>query len=254
MPAPAPPALARAVATGQILAWAGATTAATVALVTTWPAPPIRPTAGTLALDDLLATAACTALLLVLLAAAGSAWASLVLAAVRRAGSQRLVRLERVVAPSLVRRLAATAIGVGVLASAGAAAATAAPVTVAIQPLVPSWPAERPAAGAPPTDPTASATPAPGASGPSQPGAPAGAGAAPQVRPPGATPAHDVVVAPGDSLWRIAEQHLPPGSDAGRVAAEWPRWWSTNRAVVGDDPDLIRPGQHLSPPVAGSAP
>lgn len=254
MPAPVPPALARAVAAGQILAWAGATTAAAVLLLTIWPAPPIGLTAGPPALDDLLATVACTALLLVLLAAAASAWASLVLAAVRRAGSQRLVRLERVVAPGLVRRLAATAIGVGVLAGAGAAAATAAPVTVAVQPLVPSWPAETPGAGAPPTSPTTSTTPAPSASGPSEPGTPAGVSAVPQVRQPGAAPAHDVVVTPGDSLWRIAEQHLPPGSDAGRVAAEWPRWWSANRAVVGDDPDLIRPGQHLSAPVAGSLP
>lgn len=252
MPAPAPPTLARAVAAGQILAWAGATTAAAITLVTTWPAPPIRLTAGTSALDDLLATAACTALVLVLLAAAASAWASLVLAAVRRAGSQRLVRLERVVAPGLVRRLAATAIGVGVLASAGAAAATAAPVTVAVQPLVPSWPAEAPAAGTPPTTSTTPAAPAPSASGRSGPGAPAGVSAVPQNRQPDAT--QDVVVERGDSLWRIAEQHLPPGAGAEQVAAEWPRWWSANRAVVGDDPDLIRPGQQLSAPAAGSLP
>lgn len=247
MPVPLHPTSARAVAAGQIVAWASAATGAAVALAAAWPAPPVGLTTGTLVLEDLVANAACAALLLTLAAAAASAWASLALAAVRRAGSQRLVRLERAVAPSLVRRLAATAIGVGVLAGAGAGAATAAPAPVpaAVQPLVPSWPAET--ATTPPV-------PAPATGGPSGPGASSGVTAAPPGRQPGAAPVGDVVVAPGDSLWRIAEQHLPPDADAGRVAAEWPRWWSANRAVVGDDPDLLLPGQHLRTPVAGSLP
>lgn len=239
-----PSATARTVAAGQILAWASATTAAAVALATAWPAPTMSPATGALVLEDLVADAACAALLLVLLAAAASAWASLVLAAVRRAGSQRLVRLERAVVPGLVRRLAATAVGVGVLAGAGTGAATAAPApaTAAVQPLVPSWPAEAvPTPAAPPT-----------AGRAAEPGAPSGVIAAPQDRPSGAAAARYVVVAPGDSLWRIAEQHLPPGASARRVAAEWPRWWSANRAVVGDDPDLLLPGQHLRAPVTGN--
>jgi nucleoid-associated protein YgaU len=63
----------------------------------------------------------------------------------------------------------------------------------------------------------------------------------------GADPA-EVVVRPGDSLWRIAEQHLPAEAPPTAVAAAWPQWWSANRAVVGDDPDLLVPGQVLQVP------
>lgn len=57
-----------------------------------------------------------------------------------------------------------------------------------------------------------------------------------------------VTVAPGDSLWRIAARHLGPGANETQIAAEWPRWFEANRAVIGGDPDLIHPGQRLTPP------
>ena len=57
-----------------------------------------------------------------------------------------------------------------------------------------------------------------------------------------------VVVRPGDTLWALAARSLPaPATDAER-AAEWPRWWAANREVVGDDPDLLLPGQRLAAP------
>ena len=56
------------------------------------------------------------------------------------------------------------------------------------------------------------------------------------------------VVAPGDSLWTIAAHRIERPT-AARVAATWPRWWHTNRRVVGPDPNYIRPGQRLRPPV-----
>jgi nucleoid-associated protein YgaU len=56
-----------------------------------------------------------------------------------------------------------------------------------------------------------------------------------------------VVVRPGDSLWRIAAAHLTDAAPA-EVAAAWPRWWQANRPVIGDDPDLIHPGQRLVAP------
>lgn len=66
-----------------------------------------------------------------------------------------------------------------------------------------------------------------------------------------APPASDgVVVAPGDSLWGIAERALGPDPSAASIAASWPRWYDANRAVLGPDPDLIHPGQHLAPPPA----
>ncbi len=56
-----------------------------------------------------------------------------------------------------------------------------------------------------------------------------------------------VIVAAGDSLWAIAARRLPGASDAA-IAAAWPRWHDANRTVIGDDPDLIRPGQCLVVP------
>ncbi|MGF1661844.1 MAG: LysM peptidoglycan-binding domain-containing protein, partial [Kineosporiaceae bacterium] len=60
-------------------------------------------------------------------------------------------------------------------------------------------------------------------------------------------PAPHVVVR-GDTLWEIAAARLGPAATAAEIAAEWPRWWRANHAVVGDDPDLLRPGQVLHPP------
>ena len=51
-----------------------------------------------------------------------------------------------------------------------------------------------------------------------------------------------MVVTAGDSLWSIAARHLPPGATDAQVAAAWPGWYQTNSAVIGADPDLIRPG------------
>jgi nucleoid-associated protein YgaU len=60
--------------------------------------------------------------------------------------------------------------------------------------------------------------------------------------------ADEVVVRRGDSLWDIAARHLGRGASTAEVAAEWPRWYAANRAVVGDDPDLLLPGQRLVAP------
>ncbi|WP_088320933.1 LysM peptidoglycan-binding domain-containing protein [Kineosporia sp. R_H_3] len=62
----------------------------------------------------------------------------------------------------------------------------------------------------------------------------------------------EVVVRAGDTLWTIVERHLGPHATAAEVAAEWPRWHATNRAVLGDDPDRLLPGQVLQPPGAAA--
>ncbi|MFE6776399.1 transglycosylase family protein [Streptomyces sp. NPDC057702] len=41
----------------------------------------------------------------------------------------------------------------------------------------------------------------------------------------------------GDTLWAIAEKHETPGG--------WPALYEANESVIGDDPDLILPGQKL---------
>ena len=66
------------------------------------------------------------------------------------------------------------------------------------------------------------------------------------VGPPGAsataTAADRYVVRSGDSLWSIARAHPAPDTD---VETRWRAIWRHNRDVVGDDPDLIHPGQAL---------
>jgi nucleoid-associated protein YgaU len=54
-----------------------------------------------------------------------------------------------------------------------------------------------------------------------------------------------VVVAPGDSLWAIACTRLGPGASDADVAAYSRRVHLLNRTTIGDDPDLLRPGQRL---------
>ncbi len=57
-----------------------------------------------------------------------------------------------------------------------------------------------------------------------------------------------VTVARGDSLWAIAAEHLPDGATDAEIAGAWPRWYALNEQVIGEDPDLIRPGQQLLVP------
>lgn len=56
-----------------------------------------------------------------------------------------------------------------------------------------------------------------------------------------------VLVRPGDCLWAITARELRDPS-AARISARWPRWWRTNRHVIGSDPNLIHPGQRLRRP------
>ncbi|MCM3926462.1 LysM peptidoglycan-binding domain-containing protein, partial [Frankia sp. AiPs1] len=60
--------------------------------------------------------------------------------------------------------------------------------------------------------------------------------------------AEEVVVLRGDTLWTIAARHLGPTATPEQIAAEWPRWWAANSDVIGHDPNVILPGQRLTPP------
>jgi nucleoid-associated protein YgaU len=76
-------------------------------------------------------------------------------------------------------------------------------------------------------------------------------GAAPDW--PAADPAEGThVVVRGECLWHIASdrllaQHGRTPTD-GEVAAATHAWWQANADVIGPDPDLLLPGQVLSPP------
>lgn len=66
-----------------------------------------------------------------------------------------------------------------------------------------------------------------------------------------AEPAHalrDVPVRAGESLWTIAARELGPGASDVDIAARWPLWYQANRNVIGADPNVLLPGQLLSPP------
>lgn len=54
-----------------------------------------------------------------------------------------------------------------------------------------------------------------------------------------------VTVRTGQSLWEISRSRLPPHADPARVAGLARSLYRTNRALIGDDPDLIHPGQRL---------
>jgi len=134
--------------------------------------------------------------------------------------------LQGALLPAGARHAAAVALGLTVALQGPLAAATAFADTATTAPAVPDWPAGSP---------DATGTPAPTPA--QQPGTPS-------------TAAH--VVVRGDCLWDIASAHLrtagaqPPSTAdvAGAVSA----WWSENRTVIGDDPDLLLPGQVLTPP------
>lgn len=75
----------------------------------------------------------------------------------------------------------------------------------------------------------------------------------PTVAAPAAVPAatiHEVVR--GESLWRIAaatiEQRTSHRPTSAVVAGFWPAIYERNRPIIGDDPNLILPGQLLEIP------
>ena len=82
---------------------------------------------------------------------------------------------------------------------------------------------------------------------------PASGGRAGMNLPAGQTPAtatgvgESYTVVSGDSLSKIAKKHL--GS-----ANRWKEIYEANRSVIGDNPDLIKPGQKLRLPGGASKP
>jgi LysM domain len=57
-----------------------------------------------------------------------------------------------------------------------------------------------------------------------------------------------VTVSPGDSLWTIARRGLPADAPDSAVAARAARIYAANRRLIGDDPNLIFPGQKFTAP------
>jgi len=223
---------------------------------------PLRP-------DEVLASVLATAAL------AGTSWlalgvllelTSLVPGAVGRAAA----KVADAVTPALVRRAAGALLGIGLVAGLAPGAAVAvAPAALAVgSPLPDPGFAPAPASTVPLPDPGWMPPPrAIATTGRAVPHADAAIGAgwvpsAPVVRShpdlrvlspatrPGAAgdgPA-PVVVQRGDSLWAIAARHLGRDASDHEIARAWPAWYEANRRVIGDDPDVLRPGQLLRPP------
>jgi hypothetical protein len=65
-------------------------------------------------------------------------------------------------------------------------------------------------------------------------------------------PAHatrrSAVVRSGDTLWALAAAELSPPASASDITDRWHLIYRRNHAVIGADPDLIRPGQLLELP------
>jgi nucleoid-associated protein YgaU len=57
-----------------------------------------------------------------------------------------------------------------------------------------------------------------------------------------------VAVLAGDSLWDIVADQLGPGASDVDIALEWPRWYEANKTLLGQNPDVLLPGQILVPP------
>ena len=177
--------------------------------------------------------------------------------------------------PALARRVAAFVLGVGVGVAGGpstavAGAHTSVGTVAQASDAAPADPAFGALAMAPRS---VGAAPDPGfAAAPAFPGftpapaltptpvAPGFTPTAPRVRPqadagllgsrsPSAAEAQaEVVVHRGDTLWSIAAQHLGPEAGDAEVARAWPEWYAANHDRIGDDPDLILPGQILRVP------
>lgn len=198
--------------------------------------------------------------------------------------------VSRRIAPGAVRRLGRVAVGVTLVTGVGlgsalpASAAGPAPspssttTSAATGGSLTAWgdldwpdPAgDAPTTSATPTPagdpPAASAGPTPVRPPASSPRAVAPTAAAPTAAPAAPSPSvaltgaavprasddapAEVVVVRGDTLWALAARHLGPDATDAEIAAEWQRWYAHNRGAIGDDPDLLLPGQRLSAPGA----
>ena len=71
---------------------------------------------------------------------------------------------------------------------------------------------------------------------------------------PGDRSTNGYVVHRGDTLWDIAARHLGPNATAVDISRAWPAWYAANRAAIGPDPSVIRPGELLVTPSTSTAP
>jgi nucleoid-associated protein YgaU len=216
--------------------------------------------------DDLLGSSAAFA------AWVGLAWLGVtvfleVASALPGAAGRGCAAIAARLSPMLVRRIVQAVIGVSVLAgpvTAGSAFATGPSTTTTTSTQV-----DRPVSAAAPMQADTSPAPDTSAAPPSldrpatafvasspPPAQRAATGAAAIVTGTAHRDAGDrsdrsaggYVVHRGDTLWDIAARHLGPNATAVDISRAWPAWYDANRAAIGRDPSVIRPGELLVPP------
>ena len=63
-----------------------------------------------------------------------------------------------------------------------------------------------------------------------------------------ATESSTLTVRAGDTLWGLTAASLGPFASDVEIAMAWPRLYESNKAVIGDNPHLLHPGQILRIP------
>jgi nucleoid-associated protein YgaU len=233
-----------------------------------------------LSFEEQLGIAANTVGLVVIIWWAMSLAMAVAAALLERRGSTLAAAAAGKFSPAFMRRLALAAVGLHLmtapLASAatppavpgtGASAQTAVsaawiPTAETSHPGYPNPVAAVPAASSPAPAPLPAPAPSPAPSPacdrqagltpqwrPSSPLVEPGPLAARQLRTQGpATGRGELTVRAGDSLWSLSAAELGPFASDVDIAREWPRLYQANRAVIGDNPDILLPGQVLRPP------
>ncbi|MCS6711004.1 hypothetical protein JSY14_02855 [Brachybacterium sp. EF45031] len=279
--APAQPTLGRALL-GVLLATGGALAAATVT-VSLLPAARTAESTAALELGLQVLVASALSVVLARLALVQLLTAFVLLSPGDTPRRRLSLRALHLIAPAAARRLGAGVAGAALAGSLALGTAQAAPQAFPPLPAAAStvptetgrsdpardslphlgWgvsapsstgPAAPSAATAPTATSTPNSPPAPSASPPA-PTARSTTDDTPQnsrseATPPPASPVtgtHQVTVAPGDCLWHIADRALGPGAESPHRIERLVRTiHEDNRKVIGDDPDLILPGQVLT--------
>jgi nucleoid-associated protein YgaU len=225
-----------------------------------------------LSFEDQLGIAATIVGLIVITWWAISVAMAVAAALLERRGSTRAAAAAAKFSPAFMRRLALAAVGLHLITAPLASAATQpaesgtgqSAQTAVSAAWLPAPEASLPGS----TDPAAAvpATPSPVPAPLPVPARDGGAGLDPQWRPsspvvePGPLAARrlrtqepaaegtEITVRAGDSLWSLSAAELGPFASDVDIAREWPRWYQANRALIGDNPDILRPGQVLRLP------
>jgi hypothetical protein len=224
-----------------------------------------------LSFEDQLGIAATIVGLIVITWWAMSVAMAVAAALLERRGSTRAAAAAAKFSPAFMRRLALAAVGLHLITAPLASAATQSAESgtgQSAQTAVSAAWLPAPEASLPGSTDPAAAVPATPSPVPAPPPVPAreGAGLDPQWRPsspvvePGPLAARrlraqepaaggtEITVRAGDSLWSLSAAELGPFASDVDIAREWPRWYQANRALIGDNPDILRPGQVLRLP------